>query len=130
MPFLLDLGADLLLHIAGLCDLQSAGYLSLVNKQVSAAVTPVLPSLCDVTCLRLLLPFGDDGSQGDLPVHEMWWGLVFAKGDEYLQLALSTEKSDGQYYPVQYNSGADFDLPFDKLGQYTPQKLCSRGFCS
>ena len=94
---------------------------------MSAAVTPVLPSLCDVSCLQLLLPFGNTASNGDLPLHEMWWGLAFAKGDEYLQLAVSTEKYDGRYYLVQVDRGEepDFDIPFDKLGQYTPQKLRS-----
>jgi len=124
MPSLLNLGVYLLLRVAGLCDLKSAGYLSLVNKQVSAAVTPVLPALC---ALRLLLPFQDNVSLMHFsPTHEMWWALVFAKGDEYLQLAVSTENSDGQYYPAQYNSGATaygLDIPFDKWGQYTPQKL-------
>ena len=70
MPCLLDLGVDLLLRIAGLCDLESAGHLSLVNKQLSA-VTPVLPSLCDVSRLQLYLPFGDNGSSGELPLHDM-----------------------------------------------------------
>jgi len=91
MPSLLNLSLDLLLCVAGLCDLKSAGYLSLVNKQVSAAVTPVLPALCDVSALRLLLPFQDNVSLMHFsPTHEMWWALVFAKGDEYLQLAQRT----------------------------------------
>ena len=131
MPCLLDLGIDLLLRVAGLCDLKSAGYLSLVNKQLSA-VTPVLPSLCDVSRLQLLLPSGNNGSSGELPLHEMWWGLAFAKGDEYLQLAVSTEKSDGRYYLVQHDGGyqePEFHIPFDELGQYRPQKLRSvQGF--
>ena len=124
MPSLLDLGADLLSRVAGFCDLKSAGHLSLVNKQLSKAVTPVLPSLCDVSRLQLYLPFGDNGSSGELPLHEMWWGLAFAKDDYHLQLALSTEKSSGRYYLVQHE-GAEredtFLIPFDKLGQYTPQ---------
>ena len=41
-------------------------------------------------------------------------------------VAVSTEKSDGRYYLVQHDGGYRepvFDIPFDKLGQYTPQKL-------
>ena len=124
MPSLLDLGADLLSRVAGFCDLKSAGHLSLLNKQLSA-VTPVLPSLCDVSRLHLCLPLGDHGSSGRVPLHEMWWGLAFTKDDYQLQLALSTEKSNGRYYLVQYEGaerGATFVVPFDKLGQYTPQR--------
>ena len=125
MPYLLDLGIDLLLRVAGLCDLKSAGYLSLVNKQLSKAVTPVLPSLCDVSRLQLYLPFGDNGSSGETPLDEMWWGLAFAKDDYHLQLALSTKKSNGRYYLVQYEVAErepTFVIPFDKSGHYTPQR--------
>ena len=64
MPSLLYLGVDLSLRIAALCELESAGYLSLVNKQVCKAVTPVLPALCDVRALRRVLPF-QGVSQGE-----------------------------------------------------------------
>ena len=124
MPCLLDLGIDLLLRVAGLCDLKSAGHLSLVNKQLSA-VTPVLPSLCDVSCLQLYLPLGDNGSSGESPLHKMWWGVAFAKDDYHLELALSTKKSNGRYYSVQYEGAEREDtwvIPFDNLGQYTPQR--------
>ena len=62
MPSLIDLDTNLLVYIAARCDLESAGYLSLVNKQVWGAVAPVLPALTDVRALRLLLPFQECNS--------------------------------------------------------------------
>ncbi|KAL0023961.1 hypothetical protein WJX77_003451 [Trebouxia sp. C0004] len=98
MPSLSDLHECLLSRIAVFCDLESAGYLSLVNKQVSEAVTPVLPSLCDVNPLRLLLPHDDDGVvHGDLPslpLHRTWGGLAFTDRDEFLQLAVGTARTE------------------------------------
>lgn len=51
-------------------------------------------------------------------------GSGVRKRHYHLQLALSTKKSNGRYYLVQYE-GAEreptFVIPFDKLGQYTPQ---------
>ena len=119
MPSLRDLDAHVLAKIAGCCDLESAGRLSLVNKHVCKAVKPVLPWLCDTKDLLLLLPH----EAKDDTLQNLWWGLAFAKGDEYLQVAVSTKKSDGRYYLVQYDDAdhdADFRLPVDHSGQYNP----------
>jgi len=90
-----------------------------------AAVTPVLPSLCDLSALQLVLPCTEGEVEGDLPLRGAWWGLAFADGDEYLQLAVSTLKSDGRYYLTEYDRGDDdmgFDLPFDIDGRYGPNE--------
>ena len=70
MPSLIDLDTNLLVYIAARCDLESAGYLSLVNKQVWGAVAPVLPALTDVRALRLFLPFQDNVIQGDFSLQD------------------------------------------------------------
>ncbi len=70
MPSLIDLDTNLLVYIAARYDLESAGYLSLVNKQVWGAVAPVLPALTDVRALRLLLPFQDNVIQGDFSLQD------------------------------------------------------------
>ena len=120
MQSLQDLDAHVLAKIAGRCDLESAARLSLVNKHVYGVVKPVLPWLCDTKDLQLLLPH----KAHDVEYQRTCWGLAFAKGDEYLQVAVSTKKCDGQYYLVQYDNAdedADLCIPFDRSGQYNPQ---------
>ncbi|DBA73587.1 hypothetical protein WJX77_001698 [Trebouxia sp. C0004] len=53
----------------------------------------------------------------------MWWGLALAKGDKYLEIAVSTKKCGGKYHlaqPDNADEDANLWLPFDHTGQHTP----------
>ena len=139
MPSLTDLDVGLLLQIAALVGLESAGRLSIVNKHVCAAITPVLPSLCDVTALRLILPFFATRTSDPVLVEhfwrrQIWWGVVFEVESEYIPLAASPVASHGQLYPITYRRRyfgfpeISFDVPFDRNGRCVPQPRCCRVF--
>lgn len=98
-----------------------------MNKHVCAAVTPVLPELCDVSALRLILPYFDP-CVCEPPVEEyvwwqqMWW-VVFQVRDQYFSLATSRTAPNKRFYPVRFESGNFGALQslFDRDGQYDPQ---------
>ena len=132
MPSLQDLDVSLLLQIAALVGLESVGRLSMINKHVCAAITPVLPSLCDVTAMRLILPLFRARTSDPVLVEyawrrQIWWGLVHEVGGEYFAVAASPVASNGRFRPVNYTrhvlaAQPGLDLPFDGYGHYVPQK--------